>query len=161
MFFLISTCFGEFLTQKSNNELIQKRINFFNTEVEKIKKMSNKEEQLMKINSIFNKTIKYVSDKDLYGQNDYISPFKETVQSLKGDCDDYLVAKLEAIKYIGGFETKVIYTQINNVWHVKLLVKSNGNFFVLDSANKKFRAYTKKEGTIVYDGNKFDKVAAR
>lgn len=148
-----------FIENKELEKQYYERVVFFNTEIENIKKIEDKELQLKKINSLFNKYITYTSDEELYGKRDFIAPFNITIKTLKGDCDDFVIAKLEALKYLDFKSYNILYDKIDNNWHVKLVVFVENKAFVLDSANKNFRKY-EKEGLFFFKGNTFDIVAS-
>lgn len=157
---LIITCivtsgFSLFIEPKKGDNI--KEIAFFNLQIENLKN-KDKLVQIREINNIVNNKIKYISDLENYGKDDYIASARETINKSSGDCDDYLVLKMKMLSYLG-IDSTVLYCQLKNVWHVKLVVENNGNKIVLDSANKTLRKYNISEGTIFYEGEKFKKIA--
>lgn len=151
----VTTGFSLFIEPKKGDNI--KEVAFFNLQIENLK---NKDRlvQIREINNIVNNKIKYLSDLENYGKQDYVASARETINKLSGDCDDYLVLKMKMLSYLG-IDSTVLYCQLKNVWHVKLVVENNGNKIVLDSANKTLRKYNLSEGTIFYEGEKFKKIA--
>lgn len=131
---------------KIPSELGKKRAIFFNQKVEEIAKLG-KAEQLKEVNSLFNRFIKYGSDLSIYKKANFIASVEETVLSMRGDCDDYVMAKFQALKHLGfkNGDMSLLYSTESGVRHIKLVVKADSKKFVLDSYNMQFRELHKKE----------------
>ena len=90
--FLTTNLFAEFIQFNSNiHSQVEKRVEAINTEINKIKNIPTIEEQAKEINRFFNFNIKYDSDMNVYGQNDYKATMEETVLAMRGDCDDIVI----------------------------------------------------------------------
>ena len=144
----VSGCFADLLQVKiGDDEKIQKRIFFINKKMNELKG-ADKLIQLEEVNNFFNAFIKYASDEKLYGKSNHIASLEETVRvGMRGDCDDYVMAKLQALQYLGWEiqDMKLFFSNVDNgTRHVKLFVKLEDKVLILDSYNKKFRALTKE-----------------
>lgn len=126
------------------DQRIEKRKDLINNQIESFKNL-DKKEQLIQVNLLFNKYIKYESDQNLYKKYNYIARLEETILTMKGDCDDYVLAKLQALDYLGFKENKIFFNTENGVRHVKIITKLDNIYYVLDSLNKKFRELTPEE----------------
>ena len=137
---------AKFISTTTDRTIVQERIDYLNSSVEDLKGL-NTLEQLKGINAIFNNFIKYSNDMTVYGKTDYKAVIQETVITGRGDCDDYALAKLQALLYLG-FDIANIKVAISNedgVIHMKLFVLVNGDIMVLDNLNKKLRKLTDLE----------------
>lgn len=137
---------AKFISTTTDNKIVQNRINYLNSSVEDLKGLSTLE-QLKEVNAIFNNFIKYSSDMTVYKKSDYKAVIQETVVTGRGDCDDYALAKLQALLY-SGFDIANIKVAISNedgVIHMKLFVLVNNEIMVLDNLNKKVRKLTDLE----------------
>ena len=146
--FLTTNLFAEFIQFNSNiQKKKKKRVEAINTEINKIKNIPTIEEQAKEINRFFNFNIKYDSDMNVYGQNDYKATMEETVLAMRGDCDDIVIAKMQALLYIGipSDQMYVVVSNEGNQLHMKLYVKIENKVYVLDSLNKTFREITIEE----------------
>ena len=160
--FLTTNLFAEFIQFNPNiHSQVEKRVEAINTEINKIKNIPTIEEQAKEINRFFNFNIKYDSDMNVYGQNDYKATMEETVLTMRGDCDDIAIAKMQALLYIG-IPTNQMYVVVSNEGnqlHMKLYVKIENKVYVLDNINKTFREITieerKKEVRLV-QGDKYE-----
>ena len=146
--FLTTNLFAEFIQFNSNiHSQVEKRVEAINTEINKIKNIPTIEEQAKEINRFFNFNIKYDSDMNVYGQNDYKATMEETVLAMRGDCDDIVIAKMQALLYIGipSNQMYVVVSNEGNQLHMKLYVKIENKVYVLDNINKTFREITIEE----------------
>lgn len=150
MFYLILAISlnANFIESKEGDSVLEKKqIYFINKKIEELKSKEDIE-KLKEVNKIFNTLISYGTDKKIWNKKNYIATIKETISvGLKGDCDDYVMAKLEALIYLGFKEEnmKLLHTTENGVRHVKLMVNLKDEVFILDSLNKNFRTLNKKE----------------
>lgn len=137
---------AKFISTITDKSIIQNRINHLNSSTEELKGLSALE-KLKEVNTIFNNFIKYSNDITVYGKRDYKAVIQETVITGRGDCDDYALAKLQALLYLG-FDIANIKVAISNedgVIHMKLFVLVNNDIMVLDNLNKKIRKLTDLE----------------
>lgn len=148
IFIFSASLFGEFIQYNSNiHSQVEKRVNTINSEMNKIKNLPNTQEQIKEINRFFNFNIRYDSDMNVYGQNDYKATMEETVLTMRGDCDDIVIAKMQALLYIGipSSQMYIVVSNEKNQLHMKLYVKLENKIYVLDNLNKSFREITIKE----------------
>ena len=149
LIFIFSTSlFGEFIQYNSNiHSQVEKRVNTINSEMNKIKNLPNTQEQIKEINRFFNFNIRYDSDMNVYGQNDHKATMEETVLTMRGDCDDIVIAKMQALLYLGipSSQMYIVVSNEKNQLHMKLYVKLENKIYVLDNLNKTFREITIEE----------------
>lgn len=149
LIFIFSTSlFGEFIQYNSNiHSQVEKRVNTINSEMNKIKNLPNTQEQIKEINRFFNFNIRYDSDMNVYGQNDHKATMEETVLTMRGDCDDIVIAKMQALLYLGipSSQMYIVVSNEKNQLHMKLYVKLENKIYVLDNLNKSFREITIEE----------------
>jgi len=146
--FLTTNLFSEFIQFNSNiHSQVEKRVNTINSEMNKIKNLPNTQEQIKEINRFFNFNIRYDSDMNVYGQNDYKATMEETVLTMRGDCDDIVIAKMQALLYLGipSSQMYIVVSNEKNQLHMKLYVKLENKIYVLDNLNKTFREITIEE----------------
>jgi predicted transglutaminase-like cysteine proteinase len=63
--------------------------------------------QVNRVNTFFNDEIRYTSDQANQGVKDYWQTPRETLKSGKGDCEDYAIAKYQALKELGIPESRL------------------------------------------------------
>jgi predicted transglutaminase-like cysteine proteinase len=64
-------------------------------------------EQVNQVNDLVNNTVTYVSDSENYGVDNYWASGAQTICSGAGDCEDFALAKLYALKYLGVSENRM------------------------------------------------------
>ena len=89
------------------------------------------------VNSWANAKIRYVEDRELYGQADYWADARTTLRRRAGDCEDIAIAKM-ALLAGAGVRREDMYLTIardlaRNADHALLVVKSEGRFWLLDN----------------------------
>jgi len=89
------------------------------------------------INSWANARIRYVEDRQLYGQADYWADARTTLRRGAGDCEDIAVVKL-ALLAGAGVRPEDIYLTVardlaRNADHALLVVRAEGRFWLLDN----------------------------
>ena len=89
------------------------------------------------VNSWANAKIRYVEDRELYGQADYWADAKTTLSRRAGDCEDIAIAKM-ALLAGAGVHRKDMYLTIardlvRNADHALLVVRSQDKFWLLDN----------------------------
>jgi predicted transglutaminase-like cysteine proteinase len=57
--------------------------------------------QIRQINDFFNRNIRYMTDPQLWNQNDYWATPLETLGKGAGDCEDYAIAKYASLRKLG------------------------------------------------------------
>ena len=89
------------------------------------------------VNSWANAKIRYVEDRQLYGQADYWADARTTLRRRAGDCEDIAIAKM-ALLAGAGVRREDMYLTIardlaRNADHALLVVKADGKFWLLDN----------------------------
>lgn len=105
--FLIFTSYSSNFSSSNLIQKVEKKYNRFaknrfialNKLLKKLQK-SNTKKKLEKINDFFN-SVRYKSDKSIYGVSDYWASPIEFLSRDKGDCEDYVIAKYFALKHLG------------------------------------------------------------
>ena len=64
-------------------------------------KALSEDEKLKLVNVFFNRRIRYASDQDVWGQNDYWASPLEFMGKSAGDCEDYAIAKYITLQMVG------------------------------------------------------------
>ncbi len=127
----------------------KKRFYYQQKTLEKLKKSSDFE-KLDAVNNFYN-DVRYVSDKKNYGMNDYWATPYEFLGKDKGDCEDYVIAKYFALKYLGMDMKKLFFFYVKSTKfkaaHMVLayyekpsampLILDNNNFKVLPASKRK------------------------
>lgn len=94
-------------------------------------------DRLNAVNAAVNGAIRYSSDKDTYGQEDHWATPSETLAMQKGDCEDFAILKMAALR-AEGFDPSqmsivVLFDQKRHFYHAVLSVAVGGNYFILDN----------------------------
>lgn len=71
-------------------------------------------EKMEKVNDFFNRT-PYVSDKEIWGENDYWATRYEFIGKDKADCEDYVIAKYFTLKELGVPTSKLYMTYAKSI----------------------------------------------
>ena len=89
------------------------------------------------VNSWANAKIRYVEDRQLYGQADYWADAKTTLRRRAGDCEDIAIAKMALLAGAGVRREDMYLTiardLVRNADHALLVVKAGGKFWLLDN----------------------------
>lgn len=95
-------------------------------------------DRIAAINSWTNKTVRYVEDRDLYGQADYWASARTTLKRRAGDCEDIAIAKMQLLAAMGVPRSDMYLTiardLARNADHAMLVVKFEGEHLLLDNA---------------------------
>jgi predicted transglutaminase-like cysteine proteinase len=87
------------------------------------------------VQAIVNRTIRYSSDQENWGQADYWATIEETLHRGAGDCEDIAVMKMHALRQLG-FDDKDLYLVVGSDdagrSHALLIVNLENDFIVLD-----------------------------
>lgn len=91
-----------------------------------------------KVNRWVNHEIRYVEDRDLFGQADYWAGAKVTLAMRKGDCEDIALTKMQMLADAGFDRGDMFLTiardRVRNIDHALLIVKLAGRFVILDNS---------------------------
>lgn len=94
-------------------------------------------QQLTAINSAVNRAIAYTRDQDVYGKRDYWAKPQETLVNAKGDCEDFAILKMAALKAAGvpsdSMTLVVLRDQRRNLFHAVLAVTTDRGQYILDN----------------------------
>jgi predicted transglutaminase-like cysteine proteinase len=89
------------------------------------------------INTAVNRLIDYRSDKDIYGKLDYWATPVEILTKGKGDCEDFAILKMAALRAAGvpaeSMALVVLRDASRNFFHAVLAVSTNNGTYVLDN----------------------------
>ena len=96
------------------------------------------EATLAAVNAWANHRVRYVEDRELYGQADYWAGARTTLRRGAGDCEDIAIAKLALLAAMG-VPRDAMYLTIardlaRNADHALLVVKLEGRHWLLDNA---------------------------
>lgn len=103
------------LIQKAEDKyggFVRNRLTAYNHLLESAK-ISTEENKLQLINDFFN-NIPYMSDKKNWHQKDYWATPLELLGRDKGDCEDYVIAKLFTLKALGVDSQKLFMTYVKS-----------------------------------------------
>lgn len=105
-------------------------------------------EQLRLVNASLNERIRYRYDTGPSG--DHWSTAAETLSQSAGDCEDYVIAKLQALKALGVPERDLFMTighdGVANAVHAVLVARARGQFFVLDNRTNQLIPHNQYRG---------------
>lgn len=97
--------------------------------------------QLHQVNTFFNDNIHYISDQQNHGVKDHWQSQRETLQSGQGDCEDYALAKYQALQDLGIPEKELHLFYVknrNNIAHMVLVhTNAEGKSQVLDNESSR------------------------
>lgn len=89
------------------------------------------------VNSVVNRSIRYQRDYDIYKVADRWAKPTETMALGKGDCEDFAILKMAALRAMGvpadSMALVVVYDQRRSVYHAVLAVAAENRYFVLDN----------------------------
>jgi len=115
--------------------------------------------QLQNVNNFFN-DVKFISDIQHWGQNDYWATPIELLSTDGGDCEDYTIAKYFTLKALGVSEKKLYLTYVKairlNQAHMVLTYFQTPKSIptVLDNINKRILPATKRKDLVpIYSFN--------
>jgi len=94
-------------------------------------------DKLNTVNAAVNHAIRYRKDIETYQVADYWATPSETLSRQQGDCEDFAILKMAALKAEGvdmkDMSIVVLFDQKRHFYHAVLSVAVNGNFFILDN----------------------------
>ncbi len=89
------------------------------------------------VNLAVNKLLRYDTDASIYGMLDYWATPVETLTSGRGDCEDYALLKLAALRSAGlpaeSLALVVVRDAKRNFFHAVLAVSTNSQTYILDN----------------------------
>ncbi len=122
-------------------------------------KDANDLKKLNSVNKFFN-SVKYSSDMKTYGKKDYWATPWEFLGKDMGDCEDYVISKYFALRYLGVDSKKLFFTYVRSskfkAAHMVLTYfkTPRSEPLILDNNNHKiFPASKRKDLTPVYNFN--------
>ena len=116
-------------------------------------------EKLEAVNEFFN-SVRYKSDIKIYGKKDYWATPWEFLGKDMGDCEDYVISKYFALKYLGIESKKMFFTYVRSTKfkqpHMVLTYfkTPRSEPLILDNNNRRiFPASKRKDLTPIYNFN--------
>lgn len=94
------------------NIFAKKRFFFLQETLDSVKNKSDIE-KLEAVNNFFN-DVRYASDMKIYGKKDYWATPWEFLGKDMGDCEDYVISKYFALKYLGVDYKKMFFTYVRS-----------------------------------------------
>ncbi|MDJ0642098.1 MAG: transglutaminase-like cysteine peptidase [Erythrobacter sp.] len=96
------------------------------------------EEFVAAVNRWVNREVRYVEDRELYGQADYWAGARLTLMLGKGDCEDIALAKMQLLAAAGVPKSDMYLTiardTVRRADHALLVVRLGDRYVVLDNA---------------------------
>lgn len=136
----------------------KKRFFFLQETLDSVKTKSDLE-KLEAVNNFFNE-VRYSSDMKIYGKNDYWATPWEFLGNDKGDCEDYVISKYFALRYLEVDYKKLFFTYVRSTNfkepHMVLTYfeTPKSEPLILDNNNRKiFPASQRKDLTPIYNFN--------
>lgn len=98
---------------------------------------SSLRDKLNAVNAAVNQSIRYRTDQDAYKVADRWSTPRETLSLQQGDCEDFAILKMAALRAEGidpnQMSIVVLFDQKRHFYHAVLSVEAGGKFFILDN----------------------------
>lgn len=98
-------------------------------------------EKLAAVNAWANDHIRYAEDRELYGRADFWAPATATIMTGAGDCEDIAIVKMQMLAALDVDRRDMFLTvardRARNTDHAVLIVKAEGQFWMLDNATNK------------------------
>ena len=140
------------------NYFAKRRFIYLNQLLKENQSKSEKE-KLEIVNSFYN-GVKYATDWEIYHKMDYWATPSQFLGKDKGDCEDYVIAKYFALRYLGISSKKLFFTYVRSskfkAAHMVLTYYKTPRSepLILDNNNQKiFPASKRKDLTPVYNFN--------
>lgn len=90
------------------------------------------------VNAWANARVRFVDDREQYGQNDYWATASATLKSGAGDCEDIAIVKMQMLAAMGISRSDMYLTiardLVRSADHALLVVKLDDRFYLLDNA---------------------------
>ncbi|CDZ48044.1 transglutaminase-like cysteine peptidase [Neorhizobium galegae] len=94
-------------------------------------------DKLNAVNAAVNQSIRYRTDQDAYKVTDRWSTPRETLSQQQGDCEDFAILKMAALRAEGidpdQMSIVVLFDQKRHFYHAVLSVEAGGKFLILDN----------------------------
>lgn len=94
--------------------------------------------ELDAINAWANGSIRYVEDRELYGEADHWATASETMRRRAGDCEDIAIVKMQMLAAHGvkreDMHLVIARDLVRSADHAMLVVKIDGHYWLLDNA---------------------------
>lgn len=120
----------------SDLEACRIRLNLLNDTTEAVRNLPLAS-KISAVNKAINRLINYKSDKDVYGVLDYWATPKEILSRGDGDCEDFAILKMAALRSAGvpaeSMALVVLRDTSRDFYHAILAVSTNNNTYVLDN----------------------------
>jgi predicted transglutaminase-like cysteine proteinase len=98
-------------------------------------------DKLTMINSRVNTLIGYASDREIHGKMDYWATPSETLVAGRGDCEDFAILKMAALKAAGvpakSMSLVILRDRKRDLFHAVLSVTTSQGHFILDNVHDK------------------------
>ncbi|UJW77424.1 transglutaminase-like cysteine peptidase [Rhizobium sp. SL42] len=132
----MSTCAGTGTSSNAPCTANQKRL----AQVIAIAKQMPFQERLSYVSNAINSMITYTSDEKQYGKMDHWSAPAKTLAAGKGDCEDYAILKMAALKAMGipdsSMSIVVLRVTDRNIYHAVLAVSTAQGHYILDNLRR-------------------------
>jgi predicted transglutaminase-like cysteine proteinase len=90
------------------------------------------------INSWANSSIRYVEDRELYGEADHWATANETLRRHAGDCEDIAIVKMQMLAAYGvkreDMNLVIARDLVRSADHALLVVRIDGHYWLLDNS---------------------------
>ncbi|WP_245314714.1 transglutaminase-like cysteine peptidase [Sinorhizobium alkalisoli] len=100
-------------------------------------------QKLSGINRTVNWLVRYQPDAQNYGKRDYWAAPAEILARGKGDCEDYAILKMAALKELGlpprSMSIVVLRDTRRNLYHAVLTVMTSQGYFILDNLSNEVK----------------------
>jgi predicted transglutaminase-like cysteine proteinase len=144
LFLLTSLFIFSAVAAESEQDLANRRIKSWQALIQDNQNLSDTD-KLKKVNAFFNQW-QYASDEQIWGKPDYWATPLEFVEKGEGDCEDFAIAKFDALQQMRVSEDKILicYTKIKLPHHtayqphvlVAYFAKNERSPLILDNFNK-------------------------
>lgn len=95
-------------------------------------------DRIAAINAWTNARVRYVEDRELYGQPDFWATARMTLQRRAGDCEDIAIAKMQLLAAAGVRREDMFLTIARDLArkadHALLVIRHQGRYLLLDNA---------------------------
>jgi len=103
-------------------------------------------EKLAAVNREINRSVAYEADSSNYGRPDHWATIGDIVRRARGDCEDYVIAKLWALTALGvpldQLQLVVLEDRRRGRYHAVLAVHADGARYILDNVTDRLRKDT-------------------
>lgn len=101
-------------------------------------------DKLDRVNAVVNGAISYQTDIETYNVSDNWAPPAQTLLRQQGDCEDFAIVKMAALK-AAGVDPKemalvILFDQKRHFYHAVLSVRAGGRHYILDNMSNAVKA---------------------